>query len=86
MRIGPRFSNAVLQTLLVLLKREPPKGRRLLIISTTSNRRILEDMEFMDCFNAILTVPQISTAQEFKEVVKQLKVLPGKQYYLFRIV
>ena len=27
-RIGPRFSNAVLQTLLVLLKKEPPKVKK----------------------------------------------------------
>eukprot|EP00951_Prasinocladus_malaysianus_P013923 scaffold105954_cov44-Prasinocladus_malaysianus.AAC.1 len=35
--IGPRFSNAVLQTLLVLIKRNPPPGRKLMIIGTTSN-------------------------------------------------
>ena len=34
--IGPRFSNAVLQTLLVLLKKAPPPGRRLFVIGTTS--------------------------------------------------
>jgi hypothetical protein len=33
--IGPRFSNTVLQTLLVLLKKLPPdEGRRLLVIGT----------------------------------------------------
>ncbi|KAJ7591439.1 vesicular-fusion protein SEC18 [Mycena floridula] len=36
--IGPRFSNAVLQTLLVLFARRPPKGRRLLVIATSSLR------------------------------------------------
>ncbi len=30
--IGPRFSNQVLQTLLVLLKKSPPPGHRLLVI------------------------------------------------------
>lgn len=34
--IGPRFSNAILQTLLVLLKRQPPLGRKLFVIGTTS--------------------------------------------------
>lgn len=29
--IGPRFSNGVLQTILVLLKKQPPKGRKLLV-------------------------------------------------------
>uniref|UniRef100_A0A0E0L4Q8 Vesicle-fusing ATPase n=1 Tax=Oryza punctata TaxID=4537 RepID=A0A0E0L4Q8_ORYPU len=34
--IGPRFSNLISQTLLVLLKRVPPKGKNLLVIGTTS--------------------------------------------------
>lgn len=34
--IGPRFSNVVLQALLVLVKRQPPDGRRLLVIGTSS--------------------------------------------------
>jgi vesicle-fusing ATPase len=73
-RIGPRFSNTVLQTLLVLLKKDPPKGRKLLIIATTSNKRVLEDMEFMDVFNATLSVPQISTKQEFQKVLADLQI------------
>jgi len=73
-RIGPRFSNIVLQTLLVLLKKEPPKGRKLLILGTTSNKRVLEDMEFMESFNAYLQVPQISTKDEFKKALAELKI------------
>jgi len=73
-RIGPRFSNVVLQTLLVLLKKEPPKGRKLLIIATTSNKHVLEDMEFMESFNANLAVPQISNKEEFKSVLSELKI------------
>jgi len=73
-RIGPRFSNMILQTLLVLLKKEPPKGRRLLILATTSNKQILEEMEFMESFNVVLKVPQISTIQEFKSVLEELQI------------
>lgn len=73
-RVGPRFSNAVLQSLLVLFKREPPKGRRLLIIATTSNTRVLEDLEFMDVFNAILDIPQVSTTEEFRAVLGYYQV------------
>jgi len=74
-RIGPRFSNIVLQTLLVLLKAEPPKkGRKLLVISTTSNRHLLEDMEFSDAFNAVLTVPQISNKDEFRNALNELQI------------
>jgi len=73
-RIGPRFSNVILQTLLVLLKKEPGKGRKLLIIGTTSNKRVLEEMEFMDTFNAILTVPQISSKDELKSALRELNM------------
>ena len=34
--IGPRFSNALLQTLLVLLKKQPPKVRTLCVITACS--------------------------------------------------
>lgn len=36
--IGPRYSNMALQALLVLLKKQPPKGRKLLILCTSSRR------------------------------------------------
>jgi vesicle-fusing ATPase len=38
--IGPRFSNLVLQVLLVLVKKQPPAGRRLLVIGTTSSGEV----------------------------------------------
>jgi len=72
-RIGPRFSNAILQTLLVLLKKEPPKGHRLLTICTTSNKRVLEEMELLDIFHSHLQVPQISNAEEFKVALRELR-------------
>lgn len=47
--IGPRYSNLTLQALLVLLKKQPPKGRKLLILCTSSRRlvvhRLLEIFE-----------------------------------------
>lgn len=46
----------------------------MLILATTSNKRILEDMEFMESFNATLAVPQISTREEFKTVLSELKI------------
>lgn len=38
--IGPRYSNLTLQALLVLLKKQPPKGRKLLILCTSSRRYV----------------------------------------------
>ncbi len=72
--IGPRFSNAILQTLLVLFKRIPPKGRKLLVVGTTNNEDVLRQMEFMDCFSSIVKVPVISNIEEFKKAIAGLQV------------
>ncbi|CAK9857484.1 unnamed protein product [Sphagnum jensenii] len=71
--IGPRFSNVILQTILVLLKRSPPKGRKLLVIGTSSLVRVLESMSLLDAFNVHLNVPQLKPA-DMKQVLKELDV------------
>ena len=40
--IGPRFSNTVLQTLLVLLKKQPPQQRKLFVVGTTSLGMVMQ--------------------------------------------
>lgn len=72
--IGPRYSNLTLQALLVLLKKQPPKGRKLLIICTSSRRQVLEDMEMLSAFTSILHVPNISTIEQFMSVVEDSMV------------
>jgi len=64
----------VLQTLLVLIKKVPADKRKLLVIGTTSNGRILEEMEFMDAFNAVIRVPSVTSGDEVKNVLKELNV------------
>merc|ERR1712224_967592 len=72
-RIGPTFSNTVLQALFDLLKKQPPrKGRRLLIIATTSDPRFLEEAELLQAFNVCLSMPYLSQAVHFKCVLQQL--------------
>jgi vesicle-fusing ATPase len=44
-KIGPRFSNEILQILLVLIQKRPPKGHRLFVVGTTSNVEVLEALE-----------------------------------------
>lgn len=66
--IGPRFSNAVLQTILVLLKKPPPEGRRLFVIGTTSAGLVMEDMDVTSTFNVQIHVPQL-TRSEMKAVL-----------------
>jgi vesicle-fusing ATPase len=72
--IGPRFSNVILQTILVLLKRIPPKGRKLLVIGTSSlEDKILESMTLLDTFNVDLNVPNLKPS-EMKQVLEEIEV------------
>jgi len=58
--IGPRFSNVILQTLLVLLKKPPPPGRRLLVFGTTSEPHAMADLGLnAAAFNVMLNVPRL---------------------------
>ncbi|CAO3634178.1 unnamed protein product [Cunninghamella blakesleeana] len=77
--IGPRFSNAVLQALLVLLKKSPPKDRRLLIIATTSQRSILKDMELIDAFATEIKVPPITSLNEVDIVLQEMNLFNDQQ-------
>ena len=68
--IGPRFSNAVLQALLVLVKKKPPNSnRKLLIIGTTSMKDILSELEVVSCFNTILRVPNVYSSLELTKIL-----------------
>ncbi|XP_077406147.1 vesicle-fusing ATPase-like [Vanacampus margaritifer] len=70
--IGPRFSNLVLQALLVLLKKPPPKGRKLLIIGTSSRKDVLQEMEMLNSFSTTIHIPNISNSEELVEALEVL--------------
>ncbi|ESP04291.1 hypothetical protein LOTGIDRAFT_207527 [Lottia gigantea] len=72
--IGPRFSNLVLQALLVLLKKRPPAGRKLLIIATTSRKDVLLEMEMLSVFNTVVHVSSISTSDQLISVLDNTEV------------
>ena len=67
--IGPRYSNLTLQALLVLLKKNPPKGRRLLVICTTSRKDVLEQMEMLTTFTDVLHVSNLNKAEHFHRIL-----------------
>lgn len=67
--IGPRFSNSILQILKIYLKRKPPKNNRLLILSTTSTYNVLQQMDILNCFDNDIAVPNLSTLEEFNNVM-----------------
>ncbi|KAH9670888.1 Vesicle-fusing ATPase [Citrus sinensis] len=71
--IGPRFSNIISQTMLVLLKRLPPKGKKLLVIGTTSEVSFLDSVGICDAFSVTYHVPTLKT-DDAKKVLKQLNV------------
>lgn len=70
--IGHRFSNQVLQTLLILLRKVPPSpGRRLFVIATTSISHLLEDLQLTEAFNVTLHVSNLQTEAEYRAVLEQ---------------
>ncbi|KAG2674447.1 hypothetical protein I3843_13G120800 [Carya illinoinensis] len=75
--IGPRFSNIISQTLLVLLKRLPPKGKKLLVIGTTSEVGFLDSVGICDAFSVTYHVPILKT-DDAKKVLEQLDVFAGE--------
>ncbi|CAG2254590.1 NSF [Mytilus edulis] len=68
--IGPRFSNLVLQALLVLLKKPPPQGKKLLVLGTTSRKDVLEEMEMSNVFSARLHVSNVSTSEHLMTILE----------------
>ena len=68
-----RYSNLTLQAILVLLKKNPPKGKRLLVICTTSRREVLQQMEMLSAFTDVLHVANLTQAQHFAAVLNQFQ-------------
>ncbi|CAL1535664.1 unnamed protein product [Lymnaea stagnalis] len=77
--VGPRFSNLVLQAMLVLLKKNPPKGHKLLIIGTTSRRDVLQDFEMLSLFKTVAHVSAISTSDQLIKVLNDCEVFSDQE-------
>ena len=78
-RIGPRFSNTVLQTLLTCIKRPPAKKRaKLLVLATTSSVDVLDSLELLDAFNVKLSVPPLD-ASCVTRVLSHLRIANAAQ-------
>jgi len=69
--VGHRFSNSVLQTLLILLRKVPPAPARLMVVATTSISHLLEDLQLTQAFNITLHVSLLQTASEYRSVLEQ---------------
>ncbi|KAK6503678.1 transport between ER and Golgi ATPase protein [Arthrobotrys musiformis] len=77
--IGPRFSNAVLQTIQVLLRRRPDNGRRLLILATTTSRSVLSQLDVLNTFDGELGVPNVGTHDELAHILHELKAFDQRE-------
>lgn len=76
--IGPRFSNDILQLLMVYLNKKPPNGRRLLILATTSQYSILKSMNLVDCFTKSIEVKSITSVNELQVIMQQINFMTAK--------
>lgn len=74
--IGPRFSNGVLQALMVLLKKEPPKGRRLLVLATTGERSVMQQLDLFTAFDSDIAVPNVNGYAELSHILEKSNVFP----------
>jgi vesicle-fusing ATPase len=71
-KIGPRFSNLILQTLLVYIRKYPSsKDRKLMIIGTTSIPERLEDLELTDSFNVRISINPLKSNEEIMNVLNR---------------
>jgi vesicle-fusing ATPase len=77
--IGPRFSNLVLQALLVLLNETPPHGRKLLVLCTTSCKEVLRDMQMLSVFTKIIHVSNISRQEHLIACLEELGVFTSQE-------
>lgn len=69
--IGPRFSNSVLQALMVFLRKQPTHGRRLLVLATTTERALMKQLDIYNSFNSDIMVPNVRTFGELRYVMEQ---------------
>lgn len=70
--LGRHFNNDVLQALLVLLRRGPPKdGRRLLVICTTSDPSFLRDVGVLPVFTVVERMPHVESEAHYAAVLAE---------------
>lgn len=61
--IGPRFSNSLLQIILELLEKQPPKGKKLMVIGTSSDAAVMSHLGVVKAFTMAVNVPLLTEAE-----------------------
>lgn len=77
--IGPRFSNTVLQTLMVFLRKQPSNNRRLLVLATTTQRAVLKQLDVYNSFNSDIMVPNVNTYEELQFIMQQSNAFDARE-------
>ncbi|CDR93982.1 N-ethylmaleimide-sensitive factor, putative [Babesia bigemina] len=67
--IGPRFSNTILQCLLILIKKAPKHGRRIFVIGTTSEDSFMEMANVTQAFTVAAEVPMVTGPAEIYQAL-----------------
>lgn len=72
--VGHRYSNEILQALLVLIRKEPAnENKKLLILGTTSKHDVLEALELSQMFDSVLRLPTITKGEEMARVLAEIE-------------
>uniref|UniRef100_A0A6C0JSY2 Vesicle-fusing ATPase n=1 Tax=viral metagenome TaxID=1070528 RepID=A0A6C0JSY2_9ZZZZ len=82
--IGFKYSNLILQTLLVLLKKQPPHNNHLLVIGTTSNRDIMESLEVTKAFTSIVHVFPLTTINQIVLVLEHINLFDDEEIEIIK--
>lgn len=75
--IGPRFSNAVVGTLSILLSQRPPEGHRLLVLATTSDENTLRNLNLRREFSKTIPVPYLRSQAEVAKALGDARAFGG---------
>jgi vesicle-fusing ATPase len=69
--VGPRFSNQVLQTLLILINQKPNIiGHHLFIIGTTSLCRSIDSLELKNAFQIQYEIDELYLFEHYQQVIQ----------------
>ncbi|ORC89009.1 vesicle-fusing ATPase [Trypanosoma theileri] len=71
--LGGRYSNAILQALLVLIKRPTLENRKLLVIGTTAQYDVLDSLELVSCFSVKLQIPTVPP-HALRQITRELGI------------
>jgi len=71
-RVGPRFSNTILQAIKQLVRRQPPDSTRRIFIIATCTEAILHSLTLRDYFDAGKRLPNVRKGESLGNIIDSL--------------